>query len=104
MRKILILPFSVLILFLTSCEVHFVEKTYNVHWTVIAIPVIIILIIAGASLAKKKYICPNCHKSFYTNWFKCLFSGHVNDERNLRCPHCKQVGSCYPSYNQEDEK
>ena len=104
MRKLLLLPLSTFMLFLISCKVHFTENTYDVHWSIIAILTVLILIIAGVSLAKKKYVCPNCNKTFYTSWFKCLFSGHVNDERTLKCPHCKQVGACYPSYDQEDKK
>ncbi len=104
MKKFLIFILIISMIFLCSCEIHFGEKVYDMHWLFIAIPTVLILIISGVSIAKKKFVCPNCNKTFYVSWIKCIFSGHINDERSLRCPHCKKIGACYPSYNQEDEK
>ena len=104
MKKLFLILSFAASLFLTSCEVHFGKNIYNVHWVFIALPILIALFVVGIYFGKKKFVCPNCNKTFYVGWFKYLFSGHVGDERSLRCPHCKKVGACYPSYDQEENK
>ncbi len=104
MKKIF-LPFLFCIsMLLSSCKIHFGDKSINVHWLVIAVPAFIILLCAGLSLSKKKFYCPSCNKTFYVKWWKCIFTTHVNDERALKCPHCKKINACYPSSNQDKEK
>ena len=104
MKKILTLFTVLSSLLLSSCKVNIGEKNIDVHWLVIAIPVFIILLTAGLALGKIKYYCPNCNKTFYASWIKCIFSAHVDNERSMKCPHCKKTGRCYPSHNQENEK
>ena len=101
MRKtLLLLPFS---LILASCEVHHSGKwAYDVHWWVIAIPAVVICILAyvisGKIISKDVYVCPKCNHEFYPNRWTCGFSIHEsfngNDERVLRCPKCKRKGFC----------
>lgn len=44
-RTIALFVFTIILTFmLTSCDVHFGDTHYDVHWWVIAIPVVIILV------------------------------------------------------------
>ena len=104
MKKIF-LPFLFCIsMILSSCKIHFGDESINVHWLVIVIPAFVILLCVGLSLSKKKFYCPSCNKTFYVKWWKCIFTTHVNDERALKCPHCKKINACYPSSNQDKEE
>lgn len=95
--------FSVLFLplCLTSCEVHWFDESYDVHWWVIAIPTLLILAAAwffdGKAISKKEYRCPKCQRNFYPTWWKAAFSVHLNDDRVFKCPHCGRKGFCKPA-------
>lgn len=104
MKKYIVLFIIMSSVMLTSCQVNIGESTFYVHWLVIAIPVFILLLLVGLPLGRIKYYCPNCKKTFYTSWIKCVFSVHINNERALKCPHCKKISMCYPSNNQENKK
>ena len=104
MKRFLGLILSLSCLVLTSCKVNLGERSFDVHWLVIVIPVVIIFLLTGLALGRTKYYCPNCNRTFYASFIKCLFSTHVNDERALKCPHCKKVNKCYPSYDQDTKE
>lgn len=91
-------------IFLSSCEVHFFDKVWQVEWYVIAIPVMLfdltVLYLVGKELSKKKFVCPNCHKTFYPKWWIVVFSGHIDNDRLLKCPHCGKKDYCSLSHNQ----
>jgi len=82
----------------TSCKVNWGDKQYDVHWWVIAIPVVIfsvvVLVMAGKYIASKKFVCPKCNKSFYPKWWKAALSIHINDDRVFKCPYCGRKGFC----------
>lgn len=99
-----------ILFFLTSCDVHFGTTHYDVPWWYIAIPTaifstLICLIafpVAGKHLAKKKYVCQKCGKTFHPKWYVAMFSIHINDDRLFKCPYCGQKGFCHLSEDQSD--
>ena len=88
-----------------GCEVHWGEETYNLPWQLVSLGAVlftaICFIIGGVHISKKRFVCPKCYKRFKPKWWRCMFSLHVNDDRVLRCPHCKYVGMCSLSYEQD---
>ena len=90
---------------LTSCRVNWYDRHYDVPWWVIAVPVIIFsavtLFAGGQYIASKKFICPNCYKTFHPKWWKAMLSIHVNDDRLFKCPYCGKKGFCYLSRDRE---
>lgn len=102
MRKIcFIIGGVVALLLLTACEVHFGTARYDVPWWVIAVPdvliVILVWILAGKFISKRKYVCTECGKSFHPKWWAAGVSVHMNSDRLFRCPHCGHKGFCPPS-------
>ena len=91
-----LLTFSAL--FLTSCRVNWGSNHYNVSWWGIAIPMIaicaVVWIVAGKNFSKKKFLCPECRKTFSPKWWNAALSLHGNDKRVYRCPHCGRKGFC----------
>lgn len=91
---------------LTSCQVNWFDKHYEVSWWVIVVPVaifsVIIWIVVGKHIASKKYICPKCKGTFYPKWWKAAISVHINDDRVFKCPHCGWKGFCHISRGTED--
>ena len=83
---------------LTACEVHWGGNSYDVHWLVIAIPVILISLIicvpVHRSLISKKYICSVCGKKFSPKWYS--FSLWINyfDKNVAKCPYCGAKELC----------
>lgn len=64
---------------------------------------LVCVICAGRMFAATRYACPACRKTFRPRWWKVFFAAHINEDIALRCPHCRRVGICYPSYNQSGE-
>ncbi len=107
MKKIaFVLLTVVLSISLTSCQVNWFDKHYDVPWWVIAVPVVIFSAIVwfavGKHIASKKYVCPKCNKSFYPTWRQAAISIHMNDDRVFKCPHCGRKGFCHVSRDTED--
>ena len=90
------------ILSLSSCQVNWFDKHYEVSWWVIAIPAVIVFVWAGKHIASKKYICSKCNGAFYPKWWKAAISLHVNDDRVFKCPHCGNKGFCRISRETEN--
>lgn len=92
--------------FLTSCQVNWFDKHYDVPWWMIAVPVtifcLIVWIAAGKYISEKKYICSGCGKSFYPKWWKAAISIHLGDDRVFKCPHCNRKSFCHVSRETED--
>jgi len=106
-KKMIIIGLICLVEFsLTSCQVNWFDKHYDVHWLVIAVPVVIfsfiVWIVAGKYIAAKKYICPQCNRSFNPKWWKSALSVHLGDDRVLKCPHCGRKGFCSVSKNSDE--
>ena len=108
MKKILNFCYVISVLLsLTSCDVHFGATHYAVPWWYIAIFSTLICLIAfpvaGKHLAKKKYVCQKCGKTFHPKWYVAMFSVHINDDRLFKCPHCGKKGFCPLSADQSDD-
>lgn len=99
MKKIAIFfSMAFLSLFLTSCEVHWFDQSYEVAWWVVAIPTVLILaaafFFAGKGISKTEYRCTHCQETFYPTWSKAAFSVHVGNDRVFKCPHCGKKDFC----------
>ena len=79
---------------LSGCTVNWFNKSYDVPWFVIAIPVAIILIFAHISIMSQTYICPDCHTEIKPKWYQIYVYLHINGERLVKCPNCKRKGFC----------
>ena len=94
-----------LMLFLTSCKVNWFDRHYDVPWWGIAVPVasflFFVCFFAGKSIAKKKYVCPQCCKTFSPKWQQAAFSIHINNDRLFRCPHCGRKNFCREAEEEE---
>ena len=94
------------ILSLSSCQVNWFDKHYDLHWWVIAIPTVIfsmmIWIAAGSYIASKKYVCSKCNQTFYPKWWKAAVSVHMGDSRVFKCPQCGEKGFCKPFGKMEE--
>ena len=99
MKKLI---FSIMILWisvcLSACEVHWFDKSYDVPWYMIAIPVtifsIIVFGIGGTIISKKKYVCPTCRHKFHPSFWVAMVSLHVNSDRYFKCPRCGKKSFC----------
>ena len=87
-----------IVLVLTSCEVHVGNNRADVKWYVIAVPAIVFVVAcvvtAGIVLSKNTYVCPECEKRFHPKWWCAMLSLHINSDRVLKCPHCGRMGFC----------
>ena len=83
---------------LTSCQAHLFDEQFTVPWWAIVIPSVLIVALAWFAAVKhitsQKYVCPECGKTFYPKWKDAAFSVHMNDNRVLKCPHCRKKGFC----------
>lgn len=100
MRRAILILTAVLLsaLLLTSCEVHFGDRKYEVEWYVVAIPTVLIVVlsavIAGTVLSKNTYVCSKCSHRFHPKWWQAAFSFHLNSDRVFKCPNCGHKGFC----------
>ena len=87
-----------IVLVLTSCEVHVGNNRADVKWYVIAVPAIVFVVAcvvtAGIVLSKNTYVCPECEKRFHPKWWCAMLSLHINSDRVFKCPHCGRKGFC----------
>lgn len=83
---------------LTSCEVHFFSKSYDVEWYVVAIPAAAVTVaatlIAGWAISRNTYICPHCGKKFRPKITQTMLSLHVGTDRYFKCPECGRRSFC----------
>ena len=82
--------------FLTSCTVNWGTTHFDVHWSVITIPVILILLIAHLVIIRKTYICPDCQTEFRPKWYEISSWLHIGAKRAMKCPHCHRKGFFSP--------
>ena len=52
--------------------------------------IIIVALIKGFLLSKRKFTCSNCNKEFYPKWYQVMFETHFNEYFRIRCPHCNK--------------
>lgn len=87
-----------LLLNLTACEVHWFDKSYDVPWYVIAIPVavfsIVVFFIGGKIISAKTYVCPECRHKFHPSFWVSMVSLHINSDRYFKCPRCGKKSFC----------
>lgn len=79
---------------LTSCQVNWFNKHFDVPWWVITIPVIIILLIAHICIISKTYQCPECKATFKPKWYEISSWLHMGNKRFIKCPKCSKKGFC----------
>ena len=103
LKKLLCIGSVLSSLMLTSFEINLWRGSFEIHWIFIVIGVFLILLGVGIAIAKTKFVCPNCNKTFYTRWWKCIFTTHFDNGRALKCPHSHKTDICYPSYDQNKE-
>lgn len=108
MRRIVpIFVLVTMLLTLTACEIHWHDKSYDVPWYMIAIPValfsVIMFAIAGAVISKKKYVCPSCRHSFHPPFWVAMVSLHIGSDRYFKCPRCGKKSFCPLSRQQGDD-
>lgn len=95
MKKIFILSdLIVLTLTLSGCTVNWFDKHYEVPWYVIAIPVIIIFVIAHIHIMSRTYVCPECGTHFKPKWYQISAYFHFMGKRLIKCPSCKKTNYC----------
>ncbi len=99
MKRIVVLSVLTvtLTLLLTSCDLHFGDAHYDIHWWIIAIPIAIILIIAHISLVRKHYRCPIYGTEFRPKWYEISSWLHKDERHVVKCPHCGHRGFCPPA-------
>lgn len=96
-KRILSIVFLlVMSLSLTACEVHWGSSSYDVHWWVIAIPVVLVFMIVHCAIIHIKYECPNCRKTFRLKWYTAwLYAGvGITHKKVMKCPHCGKEDLC----------
>lgn len=92
MKKIRMLIPAVLLISLTSCQAHLGEKVFFLPWWAIALPIILVLVIAHLCIIRKLYRCPYCQARFQPKWYEFSSWLHMGDHRALKCPHCGKRG------------
>ena len=111
MKKILPV-FLFVLLFFTSCELHWDGTRFDVPWQIALIVALIVIaptalicvglfVFSGITTSKTKYVCPKCEHTFYPKWYKGMWRNSTTSDMVLRCPHCKSKQVCYESYNQD---
>lgn len=60
--------------------------------SVIFLAVVIACLIIARSKSKHLFECKACHKEFYPEWHKLVFTTHAENEFEITCPYCKTKG------------
>ena len=95
MKKIICLMFVLfLIVFLCSCKINWFNKTLDVSWYYVAIPCVVIFVLAYILIFSQTYVCPNCKTEFKPKWYQLYTTIHFNGKRIAKCPNCKRRGYC----------
>ena len=95
MKKVFSLSFVLLAaLSLTSCKVNWFDKTIDVPWYYIAMPVAIIFIVTYLAIISRIYVCPQCRTEFKVKPHQLYVSIHYGNRRVAKCPNCGRKGFC----------
>ncbi len=95
MKKIYFLITMLICAFsLTSCRVNWFNTSYDVPWYFVAVPIIIIFVIAYFVLMSGTYVCPDCKTEFKPKWYQLSVAVHFMDKRLVKCPKCGRKGFC----------
>ncbi|HPA98991.1 MAG TPA: hypothetical protein PKY72_06065 [Bacilli bacterium] len=49
---------------------------------------LLIALIKGIYLSKKRFICSECNQEFYPKWYQVMFEMHYFEYFRIKCPHC----------------
>ena len=79
---------------LSSCTVNWFDRTIEVPWYAIAIPVAVIFVLSYLFLMSFTYICPHCGTEFKAKPYQLSVTIHINKMRLAKCPHCGRKGFC----------
>lgn len=100
--------FLFIVLFFTSCDIHWFGTHWDVPWHVVLIVIspfllfdALVFVLAGVKTSKTKYVCPKCDNTFYPKWYNGMWRSSNTSDMILRCPHCKSKQICHESYNQD---
>ena len=77
---------------LCSCKVNWFGSSYDVAWYWIAIPVVIIAVLAFVLLMSTVFCCPYCGTLFRPKWYQLSVTIHMGRRRLATCPCCKKRG------------
>ena len=77
---------------LTSCTVNWFDRTVDVPWYFIAIPVALISMFGYFILMSFTYICPHCKTEFKAKPHQLYVSLHCGGKRYAKCPCCGRKG------------
>ena len=77
---------------LTSCQVNWGGRQYDVHWWVIAVPVTILMVLSHWLIIGKKYRCHGCGNVFRPKFYEVSYWLHSGSKRAGKCPHCGKRG------------
>ena len=96
MKKVLkcALTCAVLLLCLTSCTVNWFGETREVPWWTVAVPVVIVVLIAYFVIFTRTYVCPHCGFTFKPRWYELSALVHSFGSRIMKCPACGKRGFC----------
>lgn len=79
---------------LSSCTVNWFDRTIEVPWYVVAIPIVLISVFAFLLLMSTTYICPRCGAEFRAKPYQLYVTIHMNNKRIAKCPNCQRKGFC----------
>ena len=94
MKKLSFLVTVLLVLLLTSCDVHFGNIHYDAPWWSVAIPILVVLLISHIYLIHRTYTCPNCGYKIKPKWYQISIWVHVGGKRIVKCPNCGKIEKC----------
>lgn len=97
MKNLIFILILALLFTLTSCEVHLGAAVFEVPWWLIAIPVVLLLVIAHLIILCKNYRCPYCGQIFRPKWYEISAWIHMGNCRAMKCPHCGKKGLFPPA-------
>ena len=97
MKKLSLILVFVLLFVLTSCEVHLGDAAFEVPWWVIAIPIVLVCLIAHLIIIHKKYRCPFCGNELRPRWYEISSWLHMGSARAMKCSHCGKKGLFPPA-------
>ena len=85
---------AIVVLTLSSCTVNWFGDTLDLPWYYVAVPVLLVFILAYSLIMSKTYICPHCKTEFKAKPHQLYVTVHMGGKRMAKCPNCKRLGFC----------
>jgi len=96
MKKALLITILLTVaLSLTSCKVNWFNKTVDVPWYYVAVPIALASILGYFILMSKTYVCPHCQTRFKAKPYQLSVMVHLNGKRLAKCPNCHKRSFCW---------